>query len=285
LTFLCGQLCFNCVFGEREHLLAMLRFVASDASDDFEEEYGDKNDYAKGYEEDDFGIDELEEEEMVPWNMEKNCVLAPNALLDQAALRAPDAEPLDGDDDEEEDPALDAADISDIESDDEVELVGSRTREERDIAGRKRAIDLEVETPQAKRKPPADLETRVATARSLCSAQSDAKFRELFQAAFDEYMLDRISAAELDRRKARAREQAQQDSPLLTSLESAFDAHTRAIEARASAAAAEDKAKAELEAVLERIETEFEPPAALAASSSGAGPSGVVKSEADAPGR
>ena len=67
------------------------------------------------------------------------------------------------------------------------------------------------------------------------------------------------------------------DNPLLVSLDQAFDAHAAAGKAQALAANAEVAAAAELVTVLERVEKELAP--AAAASSSGAGPSGVVKSE------
>ena len=64
-------------------------------------------------------------------------------------------------------------------ADDEVTVVGERTREEKDREGRKRAIDLE-ETPCKRRK--GDVDERVATARSLCSAETDARYKQLIQA-------------------------------------------------------------------------------------------------------
>ena len=48
------------------------------------------------------------------------------------------------------------------------------------------------------------LEERVVGARSVCTAAVDKRARELALPAFDEYMADRIDAAELDKRKAEA---------------------------------------------------------------------------------
>ena len=74
-------------------------------------------------------------------------------------------------------------------------------------------------------------------------------------------MADRIDAAELDRRKAAAREKATAEHAPLTELERASAAYTRAVSARTKAEAAlstseaaEDAAEAKLEAVLRGLE-------------------------------
>ena len=91
----------------------------------------------------------------------------------------------------------------------EVAVVGERTFAQRDAECRKRAIDLEAETPRKRgRGASGALEERVVSARSVCTAAVDKRARELAQPAFDEYMADLIDAAELDRRKAEAREKA-----------------------------------------------------------------------------
>ena len=144
----------------------------------------------------------------------------------------------------------------------EVAVVGERTFAQRDAECRKRAIDLEAETPRKRgRGASGALEERVVSARSVCTAAVDKRVRELAQPAFDEYMADRIDAAELDRRKAAAREQATAEHAPLTELERASAEYTEAVSARtkaeaalATSEAAEDAAEAKLEAVLRGLE-------------------------------
>ena len=144
----------------------------------------------------------------------------------------------------------------------EVAVVGERTFAQRDAECRKRAIDLETETPRKRgRGASAALEERVVSARSVCTAAVDKRVRELAQPAFDEYMADRIDAAELDRRKAEAREKATAEHAQLTELERASAEYTEAVSARTKAEAAlatleaaEDAAEARLEAVMLGLE-------------------------------
>ena len=144
----------------------------------------------------------------------------------------------------------------------EVAVVGERTFAQRDAECRKRAIDLETETPRKQGRGAAvALEERVVSARSVCTAAVDKRTRELAQPAFDEYMADRIDAAELDRRKAAAREKATAEHAPLTELERASAEYTGAVSARtkaeaalATSEAAEDAAEAQLEAVLRELE-------------------------------
>ena len=144
----------------------------------------------------------------------------------------------------------------------EVAVVGERTFAQRDAECRKRAIDLEAETPRKRgRGASGALEERVVSARSVCTAAIDKRVRELAQPALDEYMADRIDAAELDRRKAEAREKATAEHAPLTELERASAEYTEAVSARtkaeaalATSEAAEDAAEAKLEAVLRGLE-------------------------------
>ena len=144
----------------------------------------------------------------------------------------------------------------------EVTVVGERTFAQRDAECRKRAIDLEAETPRKRgRGASGALEERVVSARSVCTAAVDKRVRELAQPALDEYMADRIDAAELDRRKAEAREKATAEHAPLTELERASAEYTEAVSARtnaeaalATSEAAEDAAEAKLEAVLRGLE-------------------------------
>ena len=144
----------------------------------------------------------------------------------------------------------------------EVAVVGERTFAQRDAECRKRAIDLEAETPRKRgRGASGALEERVVSARSVCTAAVDKRVRELAQPALDEYMADRIDAAGLDRRKAAAREKATAEHAQLTELEHASAEYTEAVSARtkaeaalATSEAAEDAAEAKLQAVLRGLE-------------------------------
>ena len=181
--------------------------------------------------------------------------------------------------------------------DEEVAFVGERSRAERDADGRKRAIDVESES--ARKQARAAFETRVATARSLCSAAADSEYRALTKPACDAYMADEIDEEELKKRKAAARAQAEARKTSLVALDAAFDAylavtkeHTAKV---ATCSAAVDEAKAKLDAAESAFaeaeqNAECAMDAALhavekpAADSGGAGPSGVIKSESVAAG-
>ena len=191
LWFLCKQLCFNVAFGTREQLLRMLRFVTIDNSEDFVGEYGGSDDYSCGYEEEGFEEGQLVPEEPDSSNPppdpsppgssshQTHCALDSYYTHEEykAIREDPDTGAM------ELDAPVHSVDDYEAEEDedDSVELTAVVSREERDRAGRKRAIDLD-EVPAAKRPCPAELETRVAMARSMCSAQSDARFREIFKA-------------------------------------------------------------------------------------------------------
>ena len=152
------------------------------------------------------------------------------------------------------------------EASDDVEIVGSRTREERDAEGRKRAIDLDDEEGSSNKRAKIDgLETRMATARSLLDDAVDADYRERIKPAVDAYLADKIDEAELKRRKAEARETSSCASARLTILNGAYDAYLKAVEKRetwqkqlkkmlAPHEHAEDNAKQLLEAELRGIE-------------------------------
>ena len=144
----------------------------------------------------------------------------------------------------------------------EVAVVGERTFAQRDAECRKRAIDLEAETPRKRgRGAAAALEERVVSARSVCTAAVDKRARELAQPAWDEYMADQIDEATLKQRKAEAREKATAEHAQLTELERASAEYTEAVSARTKAEAAltaleaaEDAAEARLEAVMLGLE-------------------------------
>eukprot|EP00964_Phaeocystis_antarctica_P093377 scaffold60228_cov69-Phaeocystis_antarctica.AAC.2 len=154
----------------------------------------------------------------------------------------------------------------------DVQETGQRTREEKDAQLRKRAVDLEYDTPRKRsRTQSAQLEERVAKARSSTNGAIKRRMKELAAADYDEFMEDKIDEAELKRRKEAARAQATADHQQRTALDQAFDKYTAAGEAReaackaqAAAADEEEAAEAALHKVLQLLE---------------AGPSGAVKAE------
>ena len=130
----------------------------------------------------------------------------------------------------------------------EVAVVGERTFAQRDAECRKRAIDLEAETPRKRgRGAAAALEERVVSARSVCTAAVDKRARELAQPALDEYMADQIDEATLKQRKAEAREKATAEHAQLNELERASAEYTEAVSAL-------EGAEEKLEAVLRGLE-------------------------------
>ena len=154
----------------------------------------------------------------------------------------------------------------------EVRETGERSREEKDAELRKRAVDLEYDTPRKRSRTQASqLEERVAKARSSTNSAIKRRMKELAAADYDEFMEDKIDAAELERRKEATRVQATADHQERTALDKAYDEYTAAGEAReaackaqATAADVEEAAEAALHKVLQLLE---------------AGPSGAVKAE------
>ena len=72
---------------------------------------------------------------------------------------------------------------------DEVAVVGERTFAQRDAECRKRAIDLDTETPRKRgRAATGAMEERIIGARSICTAAVDARVRELTQPAIEQWM-------------------------------------------------------------------------------------------------
>ena len=127
------------------------------------------------------------------------------------------------------------------------------------VASAEVAAEVNAEAVQVSRNaPPGALAERVLGARSAAVAK---RARELALSAFDEYMADRIDAAEFDRRKAEARAKATAEHAPLTELERASAEYIEAVSARTKAEAAlstseaaEDAAEAKLEAVLRGLE-------------------------------
>jgi len=142
----------------------------------------------------------------------------------------------------------------------EVAVVGERTFAQRDAECRKRAIDLETETPRKRgRGASVALEERVVSARSVFTAAVDTRAWELAQPALQEYMAEKIDEATLKQRKAAAREKATAEHAQLTELERASAEYAEAVSARTKAEAAEDTAEAKLEAVLRGLERGQQP--------------------------
>ena len=168
-------------------------------------------------------------------------------------------------------------------SDTDVTITGARTREERDAAGRKRAIDVESE--QVRKQAKTALETHVAEARSTCDKAIAERAASLGHAAVLEYFADKIDEDELKRRKKAAREQAVAEHEALSALDKAYGAYTAATAARVAAekalVAAEKALDTALKAEDEAADKVEELAITMMAAQNGAraGPSGVVKSE------
>ena len=170
----------------------------------------------------------------------------------------------------------------DKERDDECVVVGERTREQKDAEGRKRAIDLDEETPRKRAKQLEDVHTRITKGRSVCTAAVDGRYRELLQPAIEAFASDEIDEAELGKRKKAAREQAEAGHGPLGKLNRAAAAWSAAVEVRVAAEAAlastiatEDEAEAALEEALREVEAGGA--GGAAAGGGGAGPSRVKK--------
>ena len=87
---------------------------------------------------------------------------------------------------------------------DQVVVVGERTWAQRDAEGRKRAIDLDHETPRKRGRAAAvALEERVVGARSVCTAAVDMRVRELIKPAFEQWVAEKIEEAALKQRGPR----------------------------------------------------------------------------------
>ena len=146
-----------------------------------------------------------------------------------------------------------------LPDEEDLEVVGERTREQRDAEGRKHAIDLDDDDAEAPRKrsklrSKAGLETRVAKARSLCQEAVDARVHELLKPVLEDFAKGKIDGAELETRREAARQQAAAGHAPLTKLDQAFADYNAAVAARVKAEAAEDAAGAKLEAALAELE-------------------------------
>tara|TARA_B110001452_G_scaffold91009_1_gene74950 strand:+ start:268 stop:1098 length:831 start_codon:yes stop_codon:yes gene_type:complete len=155
----------------------------------------------------------------------------------------------------------------------EVEVTGGRSREEKDTDLRKRAIDLDADTPRKRsRNQEAQLEERVAKARSTTDIAIEKKAKEVAQPAFNDYMSDKIDEAELKHRKVEARLRATVEHKQRHALDKAYDAFLSAGRSRQRAWTtykyhldSEDKFEVAVNTVLATLEP---------------GPSGAVKAEA-----
>ena len=161
--------------------------------------------------------------------------------------------------------------------DDGVEVTGERTREQRDAEGRKRAIDLNLlDANKRPRTASTELQTQVAKARSVCTGEVQKRVEELVRPAFADYIVNKIDAAELDRRKTAAVAKAESEHAPLSKLDAAFSAYTAAVAARVAAEDEAEKAMAAEDAAAAALQSAVK---TLLPSASEAGPSGVVKAE------
>jgi len=264
LRILARLLCFNVGWGDRKQLLAMLRYVVTDSSEDFVAEGWE--DYSDGYDTDDVEQEEEEEEDFslseVSASARRN-----RDLIEPSDMADPTTNYQEATEEESDDEDADA---------DEVEIV-----EPSSLAGLKRVIDLE-ESSTRKRRAMCmlDIDMRAATARSHCSAQVETRFRALCASHVADYLADKIDMAEMDRRKAACREQANREHGDLASLEAALANYAAARATHESARKAEADAKGALEVVLDKLEAEVAEEAEDGPASAGqAGPSGGVKDE------
>jgi hypothetical protein len=156
-------------------------------------------------------------------------------------------------------------------------VTGERTREQRDAEGRKRAIDLNLlDANKRPRTASTELQTQVAKARSVCTAEVHKRVEVLIRPAVADFVVGKIDGIELEKQRAAAVAQAESEHAPLSKLDAAFSAYTAAVAARVAAEdeaekamAAEDVAAAALQAAVKT----------LLPSASEAGPSGVVKAE------
>jgi hypothetical protein len=177
-----------------------------------------------------------------------------------------------------------------------VQVVGERTREERDAEGRKRAIDVEdASRPAGKRRAseasralPAEaeasgdeasavgLETRVSSVRSRFTAAQEARVKELLDESVNAFVRGEINGAALEQRKEAAAAQAQQEKgdPKLDELLAAFSEHASSQEKVEQAKQAFEQAKQAERAARAKVEELLRPFEAAAAGSSGAGGAG-----------
>lgn len=158
---------------------------------------------------------------------------------------------------QQEVPYLRATALIAADDDDEVTVVATSTPEARNAEKRKHALDLELFEPKRARTPSVELETIVAKRRSLLTPDADQKVATLMQPNFEEFLANKISAAELEQRKAAARAKAEADDVRLRALDAAHAKYTAAVAARAAheeagekLRAAEDAAEAELRKLL-----------------------------------
>ena len=95
------------------------------------------------------------------------------------------------------------------DDDDEVTIVGVSTPAERDAEKRKHAFDVELFEPKRSKTPSVELETIVATRRSVLTPAVDKKVMELMKPHFEMFVANKIDETELKTRKAAARATAE----------------------------------------------------------------------------
>ena len=109
----------------------------------------------------------------------------------------------------------------------------------------------------------------------MCTREVETRIKALIQPTYDDFVADKIDAAELDKRKAAARKTAESEHAPLSALDAAYGKYTAAVAARVAAEEGVDRAVAAEDAAEAAVQE-----AVRALLPAEAGPSGVVKSEA-----
>ena len=113
--------------------------------------------------------------------------------------------------------------------------------------------------------------------REKLAAQVEQKIQTLFQPLVSEFLQDKISGEELERRKHACREQAKAEHTALGSLDDVYDAYTAAVKKAEEAAKAAEEAKGAVLAFLNAFDGGDAPPSPPPAGSGLPGPSGIAK--------
>ena len=163
----------------------------------------------------------------------------------------------------------------------EVTVTRVRTREERDAAGRKHAIDLNLLDSKRPRTVSHNAVAQVAKARSVCAEAVDKRVLEIIQPAVEQYVKNEIDATALDQRKVAARAAAEAEHAPLSKLDRCFAAYTEALAARVKAEDAVEKATASEDAAKAELATAVR--ALLPQNEAGPSASGRVKDEFGSP--
>ena len=109
------------------------------------------------------------------------------------------------------------------ETDDDVQIVGERTREDRDREGRAKAIDVDtLDLPPPESRNEDELRARVDEARKRCFAAIHKKVRRDLSSSIQDFVEDKIDGSELERRKVQKKDEAMRRSKALRRLDDAY---------------------------------------------------------------